>query len=404
MKKSILFLLLALSLSTLVYSQKAQDTYTQTEIDLKLQLQQQKAKTSQEIIHKEIELLKKENELQRVAINENLESTRQIVTWAVAILGILVSILGILAAIFGYFINQRVNRNEEEVKKEVEIVKKQKEEAIKLRGEVKEVVERLKMEVQKELETTINLRKEVEDIITKTKKDSEIIEQLRKKAETARETINSPNELTIEQKRETQETVEEIVEEIAKIKSETEYSANDWFLKGWDAANNEEYENACDYYEKSIGLEEDSDAYNNWGNALSSLAMLKDSESLYEESIEKFQKTIDLKPNDSVAYYICGIALLELATLKGKLDKYAGEIESKLLAAEELKKGIGSSLLACLYSLLNDKEKAFEWLEKGLQYEGRNNRAFYEKDENFNNIKEDSRFNQLLDKYFPTKK
>ena len=82
------------------------------------------------------------------------------------------------------------------------------------------------------------------------------------------------------------------------------------------------------------------------------------------------------------------------------LTKRKDEIESVLTKAESLKKGAGSYNLACLYSLLNDKVKTFECLEKSLQYKERLSRDYYEQDEDFNNIKEESQFKSLLDKYF----
>jgi hypothetical protein len=85
---------------------------------------------------------------------------------------------------------------------------------------------------------------------------------------------------------------------------------------------------------------------------------------LFEESIEKCLKAVELKADYPWAFYN----------------------------------------LACSCSLLDKKEDAFEWLEKYLKNPiSRFNRNYIENDSDLNPIKEDSRMKELLDKYLPEK-
>lgn len=63
--------------------------------------------------------------------------------------------------------------------------------------------------------------------------------------------------------------------------------------------------------------------------------------------------------------------------------------------------------LSCLYSILNEKEKSFKFLEKMLRL-NLETKSFTQKniiDENdFSNIKSETKFQELMEKYFPSKK
>ena len=222
----------------------------------------------------------------------------------------------------------------------------------------------------------------------------------------------------------------------------TEYSSYDWFSKGYNAQLEKKYSDACFYYQKTIELKpDDVAAYNNWGLALTdsarkkddeflyyegiekykkaielkpdgaaiytnwgvalvNLAKQKDDESLYYEGIEKCRKAIELEPDDEIAYNNWGAALVKLAVLNDNLKEKKDEIIELLNKADTLEYEFGSYNLACMHALMNEKETALAWLEKSLQYAKRDPREYYEQDADFNNIKEEPRFKDLLDKYF----
>ena len=86
----------------------------------------------------------------------------------------------------------------------------------------------------------------------------------------------------------------------------------------------EDYNNAFKKYQKAIDYKSDYYlAYNNWGNALSDLAKTKsgsEAEKLYDEAIEKYQKAVEYKPDFYAAYNNWGATLSDLAETKSGIE------------------------------------------------------------------------------------
>lgn len=207
------------------------------------------------------------------------------------------------------------------------------------------------------------------------------------------------------------------------------------------------FEQSFQKYEKAVELKPDyPEAYNNWGNALVRMSGLKKDETLLEqailkykeslrlnsdypeihnnlgvtlsklgnlrkdtylikESFSQFEKTIELKTDYISAYRNYISAIYQLVKLENNFELYKSKLEKLLLKLESLKEGQGSYDLACVYSLANGTEQAFEWLEKDLNINSKvYTRSKYEEDEDFSNIKSDPRFKELLDRYYPEKK
>ena len=82
----------------------------------------------------------------------------------------------------------------------------------------------------------------------------------------------------------------------------------------------EDYNNAFKKYQKAIDYKSDDYlTYNNWGNALYALAKTKfgnEAEDLYNEAISKYQGAIKYKLDYHEPYYNWGVALMELARIK----------------------------------------------------------------------------------------
>ena len=82
----------------------------------------------------------------------------------------------------------------------------------------------------------------------------------------------------------------------------------------------EDYNNAFKKYQKAIDYKSDDYlTYNNWGNALYALAKTKfgnEAEDFYNEAISKYQWAIKYKLDYHEAYYNWGVALMELARIK----------------------------------------------------------------------------------------
>ena len=232
------------------------------------------------------------------------------------------------------------------------------------------------------------------------------------------------------------EQLQQVVKETAAGKKEDEYTDRDWLLKGFEAYNAGNNSEACIYYEKAIKKNPlMAGAFNNWGIALSD-------DGLYKEAIEKYRKAIKINPNYALVYYnwsytlsdmagidnntallaeavekaekavkfspeyamaynAIGYSLLETAKINKSLKEDARRIAEKLVKADELGNIPASFNLACLYSLTDEKDKAFEWLEVALMRDENLTREDVEMDRDFADIYNDTRFRTLLDKYRP---
>ncbi len=84
--------------------------------------------------------------------------------------------------------------------------------------------------------------------------------------------------------------------------------------------SDELYHQAFEKYQKAIEIKPDIHvAYNNWGNALGSLAETKEgkeADELYHQAFKKYQKAIEIKPDKHEAYNNWGNALGSLAETK----------------------------------------------------------------------------------------
>jgi len=158
-------------------------------------------------------------------------------------------------------------------------------------------------------------------------------------------------------------------------------------------------------YRKALEIKPDhANAWNNWGNALSFLGEMKEDESLLTEGIGKYRKALEIKPDFRGVWSNWGNMLLRLSYLKDgeERERVLDDAMEKCMKAEEMKPGGGAYNIACIYSLKNKKELAFEWLGKGLQVDiFIPSRKDVEKDRDFENVRGDPRFKELLDKYRP---
>ena len=91
----------------------------------------------------------------------------------------------------------------------------------------------------------------------------------------------------------------------------------DWFNKGNDFYNSGNFEEAVKCYAESTRLNpDDAAAFYNWGNALYTLAKLKQDESLFIECFAKYAASTRLNPDFAAAFHNWGLALYNLAKLK----------------------------------------------------------------------------------------
>ncbi len=113
-------------------------------------------------------------------------------------------------------------------------------------------------------------------------------------------------------------------------------------------------------------------------------------EKKYTEAIDAYKMVLKKDPdNGKVWYYI--------ATAEYSQKNYKGAISAYLNAAKFLTGPIVCYNLAGVYALSGDKENAYKWLEKSAE-KGFNQYKTMEKDSDFENIKGEKRFNNLLEK------
>ena len=130
-----------------------------------------------------------------------------------------------------------------------------------------------------------------------------------------------------EQLKETEKRNEVLAKELEEVKDEhkknlllLEWESNNRFNRGLKYHLAGEYLEALEEYEVATILNpRNSEAFCNWGTALSDLAKTKsgsEAEKLYHEAFEKYQETIEYKPDYYEAYNKWGIALSDLAETK----------------------------------------------------------------------------------------
>ena len=372
------------------------NTYTQTEVDLKLQLQQEKVEALQQAINQQKEQIKESIDRQEKYIQSKDKKT----DWLLAFMNFWIMFISVVAIVLGYWLMRKTEKSEEKVETELKkierlkgIIEKLEQEActhVKFiedkRGEASELLKERIEKIEQEVEVLI------ESIKDKRDEASELVESIKKER---------PENMPPEEK----QKVEKQIKKTKGTKTEAEYTFDDWFLKAFNAQTENKFEEACSFYEKAIeakAIPEDlAIAYNNWGNALGKLGKKREDEKLLEQSIEKYKKAIKIKTDYALAYVNWGNVLDELGRIKGDISLHKEKIESLLLKADAIEKGQGNYNLACLYSLLGNKNKAIKWIEKSLLYEPNTSREFIENDDDFANIKNTPEFKSLLDKYFP---
>ena len=139
---------------------------------------------------------------------------------------------------------------------------------------------------------------------------------------------NTPLE---EQLKETEKRNEVLTKELEDVKDKNErnlllleWESNNRFNKGVRHHLAGEYLEASEEYEVATVLNpRNSEAFCNWGTALSDLAKTKsgsEAEKLYHEAFEKYQWAIEYKPDFYDAYNNWGTALRGLAEIKTRSD------------------------------------------------------------------------------------
>ncbi|KAA6342097.1 hypothetical protein EZS27_010129 [termite gut metagenome] len=265
-------------------------------VDLKLQMQELKISEMQKSIEDKIGMQDK-----------YVESINSRFGFWLGLFGGLMTFLSIGSGFLVYYLNKRTHEVEKDMKEKLA-----------------EIIE-IKKAAEKELNLMIIEGKEkLNSMVVLEEKTNSVYNKL----------INNPQ--IEKQSKEQKEELSSYIEEIKRKKPESEYTAKDWFLLGYDAQMKEKHDDACFYYNKANEIDSNNASiYNNWGNALLDLAKLKSTPDLYEESIIKYKKAIESKPDLAEAYNNWGHALSALAILNSDEALYKESFE-KYSKANEL--------------------------------------------------------------------
>jgi len=418
-----------------VYTLNGQERYTNTEIDLKIELSQKDINQTQEKINdfrREMDNYKSDYEYRAQQQDDKIANRNDFISIFLAAFSILLA-LGI--ALAGYLSYRKVKRDtQKEIQKELSGIQQLKEEVEKKSKEIMDGINDKEQEANEKLKHIKELDEQGEKLVESSRKQS----------------LEKP---TLDEK--TKQELLEYVREINKTKSDEELTANDWFLKGRNVFDEAEsltnkfqkeikFREAIHYYQKSVELDPDNaDPFNSWGYtlvllgeikqsetlyresidlfteaarlnpkndtivnnlgvALDYLAKLKQDETMFKESLEKFAETVRLNPKNDSAFNNWGWAFIELGKLTNNQKLFKESINKLKKAVELCPNSTTEYHMTRSYSLLNEKESAFNWLEKYLQSSNTKfDRNYIENDSDLNTIKDDPKFKELLNKYLP---
>ncbi len=297
MKKIFLFFFLLVGI--LAFAQQnpnnkpaQQPTYSQTEIDLKLQLQERDLQLVLQQQKLELEGLQKEFSKQKEELNASIDrqdkyvhvAEQNLSSW-IAGFGIWIGFLTIVFSILSWLLN----KNSRKYLKESEA----------------------------ELEKTKLLKQEIEAITEKAQ--GHLCDIEKNKNESDELVKNMYHTLPENQSPERKKEIAEAAKKLDQTKPEAELTAEEWFIKGYNAHVEKKYKEAINYYQKSTELNpNNASAYNNWGVSLFDLFMLTKEEKLLEDCIEKYQQAISLDSNFELAKNNMNEAIFKIDELRAQ--------------------------------------------------------------------------------------
>lgn len=185
-------------------------------------------------------------------------------------------------------------------------------------------------------------------------------------------------------------------------------TSEDWVKIADDKLKNNDISGAIFGYEIATKMDTlNSEAYRKWGSLLAHVGTFESNDEKFTDGIEKFRTAVRLNPSKASNYYEWGNALLKEGRYKDDLDAYKQEILQKFNTAEALSDQVGAYCLASFYSIMKDKKNSLKWLDTTLSKDytvkdKRINRRLLEHDPNLVNVRQDNKFEKLLDTYFPS--
>ena len=165
-----------------------------------------------------------------------------------------------------------------------------------------------------------------------------------------------------------------------------------YYFYGRDCLASGKYEKAARLFTEACKIRpEDYQAHSFLSMAYAELGRVKEQEEANRRTLECVEKHIDLHPDDGRALTFGAYALVE----QGQPDR-ARQWSERALDADRDEPAIMYNV-ACTYSLLGEMDKAIELLDRAIQ-QGYGHHAWLSHDPDLAPLREDPRFQQLLEK------
>ncbi len=332
--------------------------YGQKELQQKLEIQ--KIELKQQALEDKVAVQDKRIDEKIAAQDKRIDEVNNHLDNSLSWLSIVATLITVGLGFGGFFIISGNREAKQKLEQEMNDLK------AKMAEDIESVRKDAKTSVEQAI-ADIDIKKgEIETLLEEAKGDVEYISNTKKLVEKIQS--NKEGEDNKEIQEETKRTVEEIDEKLPVA----QYTLDDWFLKAYDAQERKKYEDAIFYYRKAGELKG------------------------FDAESEKVRAAV---------YNNSGFALFNLAKQKGTLIENQEVIREKLLKAHDLGNSASLYNLARIDSLLNKKDEAFEWFDKALQklWENKTFQERIESDPDIDNLRQDPRFEELLNKYRPLK-
>lgn len=155
------------------------------------------------------------------------------------------------------------------------------------------------------------------------------------------------------------------------------------------------FQQGFDKYQKAIDINPNNSlAFNNWGIALCSLAKLKNDENLFQKSFEKYKQSIKIKPNTHMTLDNWGNALINTFQLTQNRS-FLYQAKEILEQAEQLNPDNVYNF-ACLFSVLNEVDKCKEKLLRCRNANTLPDKDHLQNDIDLDNVRNQPWFEELL--------
>lgn len=186
--------------------------------------------------------------------------------------------------------------------------------------------------------------------------------------------------------------VDGAISDMSKIIEQDPSDSDNFNSRGWYKTSKRDYEGARMDYTKAIAMDpEDANAYVSRGRIL----LIQGNREAANNDLRKaIQLDNDIEnPQDAAAYALHFLGL----------DDEAASYSKKVLQAKERNGGLSAGDCydaACLYSLINDKEKALYYLDQSIR-KGYTRFYHFTRDTDLDNIRNEERFVDLMKAYWP---